>query len=70
MLHNKLTILDGENTWYLTYCDATHFFFSNSNEHKGNPYHIGQFRSESYYTKINEWLREETNQLNQIKTNL
>jgi hypothetical protein len=46
---------DGTN-WYLTYIDPTHFFLSNDASLKGNPYHIGQFRTRPFYNEIKEWL--------------
>ena len=46
---------DGTN-WYLTYIDPTHFFLSNDASFKGNPYHIGQFRTRPFYNEIKEWL--------------
>jgi hypothetical protein len=57
MADDKLKINDGENVWYLTYIDSTHFFLSNSPDFKGNPYHIGQFRSEPYYDEVDSWLK-------------
>ena len=54
---NKITVKDGPDTWYLTYCDSTHFFLSNSEEFKGSPYHIGQIKTASYYEQVNTWLK-------------
>ena len=55
-----LKVTDGENIWYLTYLDSTHFFLSNTPDFKGSPYHIGQFRSYPYYKQVDEWLKGET----------
>jgi len=52
----KKVITDGDDTWYLTYSDSTHFFLSNSPDFKGNAYHIGQFRGKPYYEEVNQWL--------------
>jgi len=49
-------LIDGENTWYLTYLDSTHFFLSNTKEYKGSPYHIGEFRSRPFYNEVLSWL--------------
>ena len=49
-------LVDGENTWYLTYLDSTHFFLSNTKEYKGSPYHIGEFRSRPFYNEVLSWL--------------
>lgn len=47
---------DGEDTWYLTYIDSTHFFLSNSKDFKGNAYHIGQIKTKPYYDEVLNWL--------------
>jgi DNA repair protein RadC len=52
-----LKVTDGDDTWYLTYCDSTHFFLSNSPDFKGNAYHIGQFRKRPFYNEVNLWLK-------------
>tara|TARA_R110000868_G_scaffold147305_2_gene368697 strand:- start:1294 stop:3186 length:1893 start_codon:yes stop_codon:yes gene_type:complete len=49
-------LIDGENTWYLTYLDSTHFFLSNTKEYKGSAYHIGEFRSRPFYNEVLSWL--------------
>ena len=49
-------LIEGENTWYLTYLDSTHFFLSNTKEYKGSPYHIGEFRSRPFYNEVLYWL--------------
>ena len=49
-------LIEGENTWYLTYLDSTHFFLSNTKEYKGSPYHIGEFRSRPFYNEVLSWL--------------
>jgi len=49
-------LIDGENTWYLTYLDSTHFFLINTKEYKGSPYHIGEFRSRPFYNEVLSWL--------------
>ena len=49
-------LIDGENTWYLTYLDSTHFFLSNTKDYKGSPYHIGEFRSRPFYNEVLSWL--------------
>lgn len=53
----RIKVTDGDDTFYLTYIDSTHFFLSNSPEYKGNPYHIGQFRSRPFYNEVNDWLK-------------
>ena len=50
-------VTDGEDTFYLTYIDSTHFFLSNTPEHKGNAYHIGQFKSRPFYNEVDTWLK-------------
>lgn len=54
---NVKKIIDGDNVWYLTYIDSTHFFLSNSPDFKGNAYHIGQFRGRPFYDEVNQWLK-------------
>jgi hypothetical protein len=49
-------IVDGDNVWYLTYLDSTHFFLSNTPEYKGNAYHIGEFRNRPFYKEIEQWM--------------
>lgn len=65
---NLYKVKDGENVWYLTYLDSTHFFLSNSEDFKGNPYHIGQFRDRPFYNEVNEWLKSETRKKNSLQT--
>ena len=50
----------GEDTWYLTYIDPTHFYLSNSPEFKGNAYHIGEFRGKEpqwVWNDVRSWLK-------------
>jgi hypothetical protein len=50
----------GEDTWYLTYIDPTHFYLSNSPEFKGNAYHIGEFRGKEpqwLWNDVRSWLK-------------
>jgi hypothetical protein len=54
---NVKKIIDGDDVWYLTYIDSTHFFLSNSQDFKGNAYHIGQFRGRPFYDEVNQWLK-------------
>lgn len=56
-VENVKKIIDGDDVWYLTYIDSTHFFLSNSPDFKGNPYHIGQFRNRPFYNEVNQWLK-------------
>lgn len=58
MIQTVKQVTINDTTFFLTYCDATHFFLSNNEEFKGHAYHIGQFRSESCYNEVNEWLRQ------------
>lgn len=57
---------DGEDTWYLTYIDSTHFFLSNSKDFKGNAYHIGQFKTKPYYDVVLNWLHSCIKSKNEI----
>jgi len=50
-------VKDGDDIFYLTYIDSTHFFLSNSPEYKGNAYHVGQFKSRPFYNEVKEWLK-------------
>lgn len=65
---NLYKLKDGENVWYLTYLDSTHFFLSNSEDFKGNPYHIGQFRGRPFYDEVDEWLKSETRKRHSYET--
>jgi hypothetical protein len=52
-----LEVKDGEDVWYLTYIDPTHFYLSNTRDFKGSAYHVGQFRDRPFYNEVNEWLK-------------
>jgi len=57
-LASKLIWKDGEDTWYLTYIDNTHFYLSNSQEYIGSAFHVGQFRDRiSFYPVLTAWLK-------------
>lgn len=55
-LGDAYKLIDGEDTWYLTYIDSTHFFLSNTKEYKGSAYHVGEFRSRPFYKEVLSWL--------------
>jgi hypothetical protein len=60
MTDNTKVITIGEDTWYLTYIDPTHFYLSNSPEFRGNAYHIGEFRSKEpkwLWNDVRSWLK-------------
>jgi hypothetical protein len=52
----KKIVTDRDGTFYLTYIDPTHFYLSNSDDFKGNAYHIGEFRSRPFYKEVKDWL--------------
>ena len=49
--------IDGQN-WFLEKIDNTHFYMSNSKEHRGMAHHIGQHRGEPYYEEVKQWLKD------------
>lgn len=48
--------IDGQN-WYLEKIDSTHFYMSNSPDHRGMAHHVGQHKGEPYYEEVREWLK-------------
>jgi hypothetical protein len=50
-------VTDGDDTYYLTYIDSTHFYLSNSKDYKGNAFHIAEFRSRPFYDEVKSWLK-------------
>jgi antirestriction protein len=54
---NILEVKDGEDTFYLTYIDPTHFYLSNTRDFKGSAYHSGQFRDRPFYNDVVSWLK-------------
>jgi len=50
-------VTDGNDTYYLTYIDSTHFYLSNSKDYKGNAFHIAEFRSRPFYDEVKSWLK-------------
>jgi phage terminase large subunit-like protein len=56
-LDNILEVKDGEDTFYLTYIDPTHFYLSNTRDFKGSAYHSGQFRDRPFYNDVVSWLK-------------
>jgi hypothetical protein len=50
-------VTDGDDTYYLTYIDSTHFYLSNSKDYKGNAFHIAEFRSRPFYNEVKSWLK-------------
>jgi hypothetical protein len=53
----KKMVKDGEDTFFLTYIDPTHFYLSNDLKYDGSAYHIGQFRGEVWYDDAKSWLK-------------
>jgi type I restriction-modification system DNA methylase subunit len=49
-------VTDGEDTFYLTYIDPTHFYTSNSKDFIGNAHHLAEFRSRPFYNEVKSWL--------------
>ena len=64
--NDSYVVKDGEDTWYLKFIDPTHFYLSNSREHQGNAYHIGEFRSRPFYSEIKSWLKSRNDEYNRI----
>lgn len=55
-VESKTHIVVNGNKFYLTKGDHYHFFMSNNPDKKGEAYHIGQIRGESYYDAVSKWL--------------
>jgi hypothetical protein len=56
----------GEDTWYLTYIDSTHFYLSNSPDFKGSAYNIGQFRGSEpqwVWKDVKSWLKSNSKKM-------
>jgi hypothetical protein len=49
-------VTDGEDTFYLTYIDPTHFYTSNSKDFIGNAHHLAEFISRPFYNEVKSWL--------------
>lgn len=63
---NTKVVTIGEDTWYLTYIDPTHFYLSNSPEFKGNAYHIGEFRGKEpqwLWNEVRSWLKSNSSKM-------
>jgi hypothetical protein len=62
-ISENYVVKDGQDTWYLTYIDSTHFYLSNSKDFKGSAYHVGQFRGEKYYDDVKSWLKSHNSKM-------
>lgn len=58
----KKATIEGE-TYYLTYIDSTHFYWSKNREEKGTVFNIGQFKGKEpqyLWKQVREWLKSNT----------
>jgi hypothetical protein len=66
MTETTKVVTIGEDTWYLTYIDSTHFYLSNSPDFIGSAYNIGQFRASEpqwVWKDVKSWLKNNSKKM-------